>query len=49
MFEVQERYLKEVRPKLVEEFDIKNPNLPLIIHDSKPFQHLILFFQNPMI
>ncbi|WP_024787543.1 MULTISPECIES: 50S ribosomal protein L5 [unclassified Lebetimonas] len=27
MFEVQEKYLKEVRPKLVEEFDIKNPML----------------------
>jgi large subunit ribosomal protein L5 len=27
MFEVKERYLKEVRPKLVEEFDIKNPML----------------------
>ncbi len=27
MFEVKERYIKEVRPKLVEEFDIKNPML----------------------
>jgi len=27
MFEVKERYINEVRPKLVEEFDIKNPML----------------------
>jgi large subunit ribosomal protein L5 len=27
MFEVQKKYLEEVRPKLVEEFDIKNPML----------------------
>ena len=27
MFEVQERYINEVKPKLVEEFDIKNPML----------------------
>ena len=35
MFEVKERYLKEVRPKLVEEFDIKNlmliPNIEKIV------------------
>jgi len=27
MFEVKERYINEVKPKLVEEFDIKNPML----------------------
>ncbi len=27
MFEVKEKYINEIRPKLVEEFDIKNPML----------------------